>query len=1742
VVLSGLKRKAVTAFLALALLVSLTLVPLSLIQNTYATGSWWNQGWSYRKQLVLSHNVTTVDLTNFPVLIDIIDVDLKSKARPDGGDIVFTYQNSKLNHEIESYDDTTGHLVAWVSVPLLSATTDTLLYMYYGNPGVTNQQNSTFVWDSGYAMVQHFDENSGTRFDSTVNGNNLTPHGNVTKSVGGKIDGADNFGAGGYEKVSQSFLPNQSITLELWMEPSNYSASAYTKFINSGPTTTSGISGGQVVKTSDRWYLCLTWSGGNQSMSTGSFTSNYAWNYLTVTWNGTYATSYVNGLKVKQANITGTPDWAGKLLYLGSNYGGNEIFNGTIDEVRISQVSRPAEWIQTCYNIERSPSSYWAVYPEEASPSSSSILIFEAPQNGTTGAFTNPTLSAKVSDPNGQNMNITFFENESNNWVAIGYYGNVPSGTYSTNTTTMNILGTTYYWGVTATDGNVTTSETFSLTLTNKMLQKDWVTSGLPSGASGVLCADINNDGKNEVITAGAGGVVALNGTNGNILWRFNDPYIGDFCQPEIANLNNDGKLEIAAPEEKPAGMVVLRANDGTVLWNRTGIGDGLGLQTFSGPVVFDIYADGHPVIFMASTDTLNGLNGTGRITAFNGTNGNILYQTFAWRPCGGGLSIADVNNDGHFELFMGDRNMYLNSAQYVDSDYGKGLSCYWANNLTMIWCRPDIFCSSPKPMLADVNHDGELEVITGDLTGGYAVLNATDGSTILQQAGQSNTYPTHYQGSVYDIDGDGHLEYMMADPHNTSSEKVVVVDLVTGKIKASIDLGRCFYGPQVADVDGDGQMEMVACNYTGIFIIKYVNGTYLVTDASAGLINIILPPGTPSPSGELSLPYGVLNYAVVADVDVDGYNELLVSQQNGTVYCFKTPARTLTPAPRAGIQFYSEYRNGVAQYVQPQGGPAPVVDAPSPVSSATGVPVSTSQLQFSLVSYQFRPMNYTVTTTPNIGSNTSAPNVGNGMYTVPVSNLRPGTTYVWTVTATDGTYNTNCTYSFSTQAAIPWYSNSWPYRKAIVINHGQVAGQLSNFPVLVDITDPDLSTKAQPNGNDILFTDSQNNMLPHEIESYNSSYGQLISWVCVPSLSPTTDTLLYMYYGNPSASDQENRTLVWDTDFVMVQHMEQLSGTRTDSTSYGNNAVPSGIVTKDISGKIDGADFFNSSGYEIIPGGFLPSTSITIEFWMKPASYSTTSYTKFINTGPKTTTGITGSQVVKTSDSWTLGLSWNSGAQSISTGSFISNSAWNYLTVTWDGTYATSYVNGQEIKQAIIAGTPDWIGKALYIASNYVRAELFNGSVDEIRISDIARTSQWIQTCYNNQNNPTAFLNLGTEETPPTYPIIANPLPSDRASAISPSITQLSFQAYSAQGKLMSYSVTTTPYIGSGSNGNKGNWVIVVPVGGLKYATTYTWTVSLTDGSSWTNETYTFTTLLSQPPTQSAPTLTIDGKSDLVCNNQSTTDPDGPTLTNIYHWYMNGISTTNLLLPFATNSSTVVEDYSGYGNNGTIHGNVQWTNTGIVGGACTFNRGFIQIPGSSSLDGGGTWTQITVECWIYLTASQSNTRIISRIPSYEIGIKGNKLFASLWVIPKYPMPSGYNGITYGTSLLTKTWYHVALVYNGTTLALYLNGTRVATSPISLPNGKIQSSGSNPLYIGWFDYFQGKIDQVQIYPKALSPQQILEGFTETRNGQSSSSTIVPQETVSGQNWICAVTPNDSGQDGITLPSNQIIIP
>lgn len=162
---------------------------------------------------------------------------------------------------------------------------------------------------------------------------------------------------------------------------------------------------------------------------------------------------------------------------------------------------------------------------------------------------------------------------------------------------------------------------------------------------------------------------------------------------------------------------------------------------------------------------------------------------------------------------------------------------------------------------------------------------------------------------------------------------------------------------------------------------------------------------------------------------------------------------------------------------------------------------------------------------------------------------------------------------SFAAVSEAGWYDTSWLYRKPITISNSMVADtNQTNFPVLIYLaSDSDIASHAQSDGDDIMFTSSDGTTkLSHEIEKYTSATGQLYAWVKIPTLSASSNTTLYMYYGNDSCSSQQNATGVWDSNYKGVWHMPNgTTLTANDATSNANNGTIYGATAG--TGQIDG-------------------------------------------------------------------------------------------------------------------------------------------------------------------------------------------------------------------------------------------------------------------------------------------------------------------------------------------------------------------------------------------------------------------------------------------------------------------------------------------------------------------------------------------------------------------------------------------
>ena len=123
---------------------------------------------------------------------------------------------------------------------------------------------------------------------------------------------------------------------------------------------------------------------------------------------------------------------------------------------------------------------------------------------------------------------------------------------------------------------------------------------------------------------------------------------------------------------------------------------------------------------------------------------------------------------------------------------------------------------------------------------------------------------------------------------------------------------------------------------------------------------------------------------------------------------------------------------------------------------------------------------------------------------------------------------------------------------------------------------------------------------LKWEIEKYDPDDGQLIAWVKIPTLSSTTDTSFYLFYGDPSiTSDQSDRVNTWDSNFKAVYHLGNGTTLTASDSTGGNNGTLFHSPTA-VAGEIDGAAHFVSASTQTINLGSPSDFPITTAWTMQ--------------------------------------------------------------------------------------------------------------------------------------------------------------------------------------------------------------------------------------------------------------------------------------------------------------------------------------------------------------------------------------------------------------------------------------------------------------------------------------------------------------------------------------------------------------
>jgi hypothetical protein len=446
--------------------------------------------------------------------------------------------------------------------------------------------------------------------------------------------------------------------------------------------------------------------------------------------------------------------------------------------------------------------------------------------------------------------------------------------------------------------------------------------------------ADLDGDGKLEVI-ASAYSIVVLDGETGALKWRMKSGRDRSNTSQDnvgrtwpgivIADIDGDGQLEIVTAHG--GGYVSVYSHDG---YFKPGWPKHLSVNEFRGLSVADIDNDGKMEIIVTAaygnkTNTwVFGHDGTLR----SGWPQLSNETGYAWGVYNSNAAIADIDGDGVEEIVVPSDVHYIcayrptgvqiqaNSMYGSNKAWGKvGVAVDLTAELRgYVNCgsehRPN-FADSPAT-IADVNNDGVPEVVvTGNvyncatdpyssLYEGVFIFNA-DRSRFNQNGFNWETVPTNTGAPisenyeviescmpnpvVADIDGDGNKEILYASYdgklHCFWLDKTEKHNWPYSIYNPSEGVFRFASEPLVVDLDNDGKAEIIFTSWTQKGSNK--TGKVHILDMYGNLLHAIDLPAADNWNGAMAAP-------TLADIDGDGNLELVVNTANSGIVAYDLP------------------------------------------------------------------------------------------------------------------------------------------------------------------------------------------------------------------------------------------------------------------------------------------------------------------------------------------------------------------------------------------------------------------------------------------------------------------------------------------------------------------------------------------------------------------------------------------------------------------------------------------------------------------------------------------------------------------------------------------------------------------------------------------------------------------------------------------------------------------------------------
>ncbi|MBN1977525.1 MAG: DUF2341 domain-containing protein, partial [Anaerolineae bacterium] len=337
---------------------------------------------------------------------------------------------------------------------------------------------------------------------------------------------------------------------------------------------------------------------------------------------------------------------------------------------------------------------------------------------------------------------------------------------------------------------------------------------------------------------------------------------------------------------------------------------------------------------------------------------------------------------------------------------------------------------------------------------------------------------------------------------------------------------------------------------------------------------------------------------------------------------------------------------------------------------------------------------------------------------------------------------------------------SNWTRRIRLTFSNTAQAENLVDFPVLVTLDGSRISyAQTQDAGQDIRFVDPDGLLLAHEVEEWNEA-GTSYVWVKMPQIDGGSNTdYIWMYYGNPDAPDGQAPEDVWTSDYRMVYHLADSSGTILDSTANGFTGANHGTTPYN-NGFIAGArDFDGFNDYVDLGSGLAVLNGVgqaTLSAWIRPDDLAGRNDIIAISVGGSPPTNASRASLYRSGNEAGI-IARAPDSQGMNSIDTISNSVslnWHYVVavIDYSGNTVAIYVDG--VSQPL-SGFPSFeapttsntnsANAALGSEDDGISGFFFNGRIDEARVAATGRSADWVAAQYASMTD--SFITYGSQE-----------------------------------------------------------------------------------------------------------------------------------------------------------------------------------------------------------------------------------------------------------------------------------------------------------------------------------------------------------------------------------------------------------